>query len=208
MNTEKGTEWNGLMQGCLWKDCPQSCCNPKKVVFVDGVTPLSIDRTKSSIIDSIEVPYTVHGPLHEYTVALDEREASFIATHYDNVKVEEVTIIRAVHKTQNSAIVDTITTLTKCLGDMGCLLGSDRPALCKLFPFWINTDNPFEFIRCPAALEIVMNSDNVKNALHLRKKLDCTDNRAYLDALIAWIRERGREPQREFLEDDIFIKNL
>lgn len=83
-----------------------------------------------------------------------------------------------------------------------------------MFPFFHDAsdiepqEDTVDVLRCPAALEIAMDEENVKNILGLRKRSWYTDNKTYLEQLIITLERYGQKPERKFLQDEDFMKQL
>lgn len=196
-----GASSNGIYNHCLGADCPTPCCDTKSARLCDGEHRMSIDFMQPSIVNGKQISFTLQGTECNYCTTVTEEEAKNIGDAHPEVSLQPAEI---------RAGGGTITTilLSKCLGASGCTLGPRKPMMCKLYPFSEYIIDGIHERSCPAAFEIAMDEDNIKQMVSLRKELWLTDNKEYISFIYDILIKREKKPDWKFLQDEEYIRSL
>lgn len=190
--------WDGILEGCLGKDCPTPCCNVKKVAGADGKTyeyMAMVNADEQQKIVETWVPAKFH---------MFEMVTGYNVTEYINNLAFEVT----------GELV--IALQGWCLGSNGCLVPHAKPSACKSYPYQVNIDHasgiaqpPVDIFGCPSAVNIISSENNTKKILESRKSAGYPDNKDYIEALIFALSIMGQpKPDWQFLKNEVYMEAI
>lgn len=173
---------DGSFNGCLWKDCPSSCCRKRTLTDSDGN-----ERTF-------------------FTTASMSEWKSIKAACGDKVTMESADI----PMNQVDFTVDTvrIMLISNCLWETWCKIADNKPTMCKFYPFGTEAIDGIDTRWCPAAVQIGLDSWNMRHILEMRKHAWLTDNALYIEQIYGVLSKLGHKPTWDFLDDAEYLENI
>jgi len=153
------TTRNGDMPWCLWRDCPTTCCAPKKKIIFDEKNGYFFQDTDGEV--KYEWPHT------SYITSLTQEEKNKLDGKWLVIETHPVLVNFTYNPTNGEIDYFTrqIHALSNCLSKSWCKLGEDRPSMCKLFPFTPHEKSPLNMEICKQVWEIVKHQETIVNVI-------------------------------------------
>lgn len=183
--------WDGILEGCLGKDCPTPCCTTRHVKWTDG-------------------------KVHEYFSMVNEEEQKRIMQTWVQVRFEKFESVTSTNIETFDIETEVLIALKGCLWVHGCSIPEAKPSTCKSYPYNPVLDDgsglrqpPFDLMWFPAIVEIVSDEENTKRMLETRKSAWYNDNNKYIEELyftlsMLW----ASKPERNFIKDSVYMEAI